>query len=147
MKTTQILLALGSLVWLLPAEGMAHPSWAGGHGMGRCCTEQAAFNASTPMTREEFSKLRLSHFAAADRNQDGYLTEEELSGLPSHGALPWHGRMMARLDTNHDGRIAKEEFVAFTPPRLAVAEGGMGSLPACAGRGRGAGWRYGMCGQ
>ncbi len=147
MKTTQILLALGSLVWLLPAGGMAHPTWAGGYGMGRCCTEQAAFNADTPMTQEEFTKLRVSHFDAADRNQDGYLTEEELSGLPSHRAGLRHGRMLARLDTNHDGRISEEEFVAFTPPWMAVAEGGKGFLLPCAGRGMGASWRYGMCGQ
>jgi hypothetical protein len=147
MRTTQILLALGSLVWLLPAEGMAHPTWAGGCGMGRYCSEQAPFNTAAPLTREEFTKLRAAHFAAADRNQDGYLANEELPGLPNHGLGLWQGRMLAKLDTNYDGRLSKEEFVAFTPPRMAVAAGGKGSLLPCAGRGMGAGWRHGGCGQ
>ncbi|MEO5363679.1 MAG: EF-hand domain-containing protein [Magnetococcus sp. DMHC-8] len=142
MKTTQILVALGSLVWLLPAEGMAHPTWAGGCGMGRYCAEQAAFNTAAPMTREEFTKLRASHFDAADRNQDGYLSKEELPGLPNHGLGLRYGRMSASLDTNHDGRLSKEEFVAFTPPRMAVAAADRGSVGPCAGRGMGgAGWR------
>ncbi|MBF0399493.1 MAG: EF-hand domain-containing protein [Magnetococcales bacterium] len=84
------------------------------------------------------TERRTAHFTMMDRNQDGVLDRAELSQAPWGNRHPYHiERMMARLDGNQDGRIAKEEFMAFTPP----GRRGGGVTPCqtapCAGNGPG----------
>ncbi len=65
---------------------------------------------------ETVTERRAAHFTMMDRNQDGMLDWMELSQTPWGNRQPYHiERMLSRLDGNQDGRIAKEEFMAFTP--------------------------------
>ncbi|MBF0632304.1 MAG: EF-hand domain-containing protein [Magnetococcales bacterium] len=130
MNTIRVLLTVGSLVFILPTEGVAQSNEIGGCFGRPICATRFDANQDGIVTQDEIADLRTTHFTTADRNQDGYLTADERPGLPNHGA--GRGRMLARLDTDHDGRLSKAEFLAFVPPRLM----GMGpGVTPCAGRG------------
>lgn len=116
MNTTRIILTLGALIISQPDTAWSQPPWSGFHAAPPCCA-MADTNRDGIVTREELTTLRAAHFAGADRNQDGYLTPDELSGLP--GRHPRMGRHLYRMDRDGDGRISREEFLAFVPPRWA----------------------------
>jgi Ca2+-binding EF-hand superfamily protein len=86
------------------------------------------------MTRDEAVKHVRDLFAKLDTNRDGYITREEVDSLHQKMAgamamagdmprrLAEHGVMMGdrgamfdRLDTNHDGSISRQEFMAGRP--------------------------------
>ena len=138
MNTIRVLLTVGSLVFILPTAGVTQSNEVGRCFGGPFCAARFDANQDGTVTQDEIADLRTTHFTTADRNQDGYLTTDERPGLPNQG--PGRGRMLARLDTDHDGRLSKAEFVTFVPPRLM----GMGpSVAPCAGPGWGRGWRHG----
>lgn len=83
------------------------------------------------MTRDEVLKHVTDMFAKLDTNKDGFITRQEVDALHQkmEGAMAmagdWqkrladHGIMMGdrgamfdRLDTNHDGNISRQEFMA-----------------------------------
>jgi hypothetical protein len=86
------------------------------------------------MTRDEVAKHVAELFARLDTNHDGFITKEEVeaihqkmmgamgmardmaSRMPEHEMpMPDRGAMFDRLDTNHDGNISRQEFMASKP--------------------------------
>ena len=62
---------------------------------------------------EAAANLRLAqHFDALDKNHDGKLSPDEFPRHGRHGERGEHGAMLARLDTNKDGRISRDEAKA-----------------------------------
>src|SRR5262245_11162272 len=89
---------------------------AGALAQGRANADAALFDADAngdgSITKEEFTKAREALFARLDRNSDGVITADE---------RPERARARRRdaagmVDTNGDGNVSKEEFLA-TPPR------------------------------
>jgi Ca2+-binding EF-hand superfamily protein len=102
------------------------------------------------MTRAEVTEHVRKLFAKLDANKDGYLTHEEIYSfhekmigmhadtekrLGEHGMMMGdRGAMFDKLDTNHDGVISRQEFLAGGPQsherRLFVMrEGGAAGAP------------------
>lgn len=91
------------------------------------------------MTRQEIAEHVGKLFAKLDTNHDGFITKEEMeafhqkfAGMAEMGrdmgerargmaemghamAMPDRGAMFDRLDTNHDGNISRQEFLAGKP--------------------------------
>ena len=86
------------------------------------------------MTRDEVVTHVRDMFAKLDTNRDGFITREEVDALhqrmvgamgmagdvqqrlAEHGILMGdRGAMFDRLDTNHDGSISRQEFMAHQP--------------------------------
>ena len=74
------------------------------------------------MTRADFVARLRSEFAKLDTNQDGYISQPELSAA----MVAEQARAMAEIrqrrsaafdamDTNHDGQLSREEFLAGGP--------------------------------
>jgi hypothetical protein len=92
-----------------------------------------------PMTRAEVKAKVDAHFARLDTNRDGYLTPDEIAaghgqrgeGFAMHRKHPdgpmaerpmadgpgrdGRAEMFARLDSNHDGVVTREEFMNAGP--------------------------------
>jgi len=108
------------------------------------------------MTRDEVLKHVSEMFAKLDTNKDGYITKPEVDALRQRmeGAMGTAGdiqRRMAdrgimmgdrnqifdRLDTNHDGSISRQEFMAgqgqVRQERIMVMRGGPDGAPGAAG--------------
>jgi hypothetical protein len=115
-------------------------------------------NSDRVMTRDEVAQHVARMFARLDTNHDGFITREEVDAMPRKldgdgamsmarelpGRLEDHGVMMGdraaifdRLDTNHDGSISRQEFMAATPrireQRVMIMRDGPGS-PAVPGQ-------------
>ncbi|UYB51229.1 EF-hand domain-containing protein [Xanthomonas sp. AM6] len=90
-----------------PPSGPAAPADAGGfakldkNGDGVVDRSEAAAN---PRLAE--------HFDALDKNHDGKLTPDEFPRHGRRGERGGHGALLAKLDTNKDGRISREEAKA-----------------------------------
>ena len=86
------------------------------------------------MTRDDVVRHVREFFAKLDTNHDGFVTREELEafhqkigGMEGMGrrmaqrfhdhpfAMPDRAAMFDRLDTNHDGVISREEYMAARP--------------------------------
>jgi len=86
------------------------------------------------MTRAEVSEHIAKMFAKLDTNHDGFITKDEIEAvharmeaamakagdvprrLAEHGVfIGDRGAMFDRLDTNHDGNISRQEFMAGGP--------------------------------
>ena len=86
------------------------------------------------MTRDEVVKHVRDMFAKLDINRDGFITRQEVDALhqkmvgamgtagdmqqrlAEHGIMMGdRGAMFDRLDTNHDGNISRQEFMARQP--------------------------------
>jgi Ca2+-binding EF-hand superfamily protein len=99
------------------------------------------------MTREELAAHVAKLFAKLDANHDGFITKDEVEAFHSKmmgamaegadvekrlaehsGVIGDRGAMFDRLDTNHDGMISREEFMAGRPEmreeRVMVMRGG-----------------------
>jgi Ca2+-binding EF-hand superfamily protein len=83
------------------------------------------------MTRDEVVQHVRKLFGRLDANKDGYLTRPEIDSfhertMAMHDAMdkrlagrgmrmPDRGAMFDKLDTNHDGMISRQEFIAARP--------------------------------
>lgn len=144
MNVTRMLLTFGSLALIIPTVGLTETIGTGGNSGRFPCAIGFDANHDGNITRAEVMAMRSAHFDTADRNGDGYLTVDELSGLPRRGPGMGRGALLARMDTNHDGRLSKEEFVNFVPPRLAAMGLGERDAVASPDAWMRPGWRYGM---
>jgi Ca2+-binding EF-hand superfamily protein len=71
--------------------------------------ESADADHDGKVTRQEFTDARAAQFARLDRNGDGVVDDAD-SGERAKGNQR-AAAIRARLDTNSDGKISKEEFV------------------------------------
>ncbi len=55
----------------------------------------------------------MEHFIDLDRNQDGYLTEDEIARRPPPPPLNLDPRSFIEADMNEDGVISVEEFLVY----------------------------------
>lgn len=87
-------------------------------GRGQRAMAMADANGDGSISLEEFQVVRLRQFDQADANSDLHLSPEEITAMQQ-------GRQGARsvtaapdpmrLDTDGDGRVGREEFVAAGP--------------------------------
>jgi hypothetical protein len=138
------------------------------------------------MTRDEVAQHVAKLFGRLDTNHDGFITREEVDALHSkmmtgmdgmkHGmhamhdvsmpgmsmpgmAMPDRGAMFDRLDTNHDGSISRQEYMAAKPQireerKFVIRNGESGGTPEAPGghqmmmrmHGMGGGMGMGMAG-
>src|SRR3982751_6200333 len=107
--------------------------------MRRMEREQVMIMSNKVMTRDEAVGHVRKMFGHLDANHDGFITREEIQSVhggmmgmggempkrfvlhdgetPGHGAMPDHGAMFDRLDTNHDQYLSRQEFAADQPLR------------------------------
>jgi Ca2+-binding EF-hand superfamily protein len=109
------------------------------------------------MTRSEAVKHVRDLFARLDTNRDGYITKEEVEALhqkmggmdamhgefgkrfaEGHFPMPDRAAMFDKLDTNHDGSISREEFMAAHPQLqerrvMILREGASPGVPSAPG--------------
>jgi hypothetical protein len=108
------------------------------------------------MTRAEVADHVAKLFAKLDTNRDGFVTKDEVEALHQkmmgamgmahdmagrfqEGGMPMpdRGAMFDRLDTNHDGNISRQEFMAGKPQvreeRVMIMRGGPDEAPGAPG--------------
>ena len=108
------------------------------------------------MTRDEVARHVGELFAKLDTNHDGFVTKDEVEALHQKmtGAMGMagdmqkrlaengvfigdRGAMFDRLDTNHDGNISRQEFMAGKPQvheeRVMIMRGGPDGAPGVPG--------------
>ncbi|MBF0603224.1 MAG: EF-hand domain-containing protein [Nitrospirae bacterium] len=144
MNATRIVSMFGSLAVIIPTIGLSHPMDSRVNSGVRPCPIGFDANRDGKVTRDEVRAIRSDHFVTADRNGDGTLTVDEYSALPHQGAMMGRGRMLARLDADHDGRLSKTEFANFVPPRLAAMGLGENGVVSSSDTWMRHGWRGGM---
>jgi hypothetical protein len=125
------------------------------------------FNSDHPMTRAEVAEHVTKLFARLDTNHDGFITKDEVEAVHAKMEAAMmkvgdaqkrvgdvekrmaergvfigdRGAMFDRLDTNHDGNISRQEFMAGKPEmreeRVMVMrgpDGTPGAMPPMDGR-------------
>jgi len=120
-KTIALVLSAGLGLTAVAGAALADK----GQGMfGRADTNGDGF-----VSKEEFAAGRKAMFAKLDANGDGTVDQAELdkareawhehksqqTGSSAQAETPnkeHHGRFMARIDTNNDGKVTTEEFAA-----------------------------------
>jgi hypothetical protein len=78
--------------------------------------ENADADHDSKVTRQEFTTARAEQFAKLDRNGDGFVddTDGDVGGRAKRQQAA--AAIRARLDSDSDGKVSKEEFVnAGTP--------------------------------
>ncbi|OSQ45641.1 EF-hand domain-containing protein [Marivita geojedonensis] len=72
-------------------------------------------NGDGSVSAEEFAN-RATPFARADADGDGFLTAEEIAAMGQERSAQRAERMIARFDTNEDGKISEEEMTSRRDP-------------------------------
>ena len=75
------------------------------------------------VSKEEWKAYQERIFDALDKDKNGFLEPEEFYGKPAETVIPFatlgyaHGlmtkQMFGKIDANGDGKVSKEEFVAY----------------------------------
>lgn len=95
-------------------------------GDGKLSDEEKA--AAQEAIRAKIEAERTKRFDELDKDDDGFLTAEEFLGVP--GLRPeLAARILAHLDTDKDGKISKDEFLAALRPPRPPGGGGGGTPP------------------
>jgi Ca2+-binding EF-hand superfamily protein len=88
----------------------------------------AAQTAPKPIPRGDYLKAVDGHFNGADANHDGFISKAELTAQQQRDLEAAKTRInqqlqasFNRLDTNRDGKLSPQEFMAAAPP-LKVSE-------------------------
>lgn len=109
--------------------------------------------SSKTITRDEALRHVRDLFARLDTNRDGFITKQEVEALhqemagmeamhgefgkrfdEGHSPMPDRAVMFDKLDTNHDGSISRQEFMAAHPELqerrvMIMREGAPGGAP------------------
>jgi Ca2+-binding EF-hand superfamily protein len=107
LRSVALSLAMAALV-AMPVQ--AQPGRGGGRDPA-AMLQTADVNHDGVITREEFSEARLARFAKMDRNGDGYVSRDDFGRILR--LRPQAGQridaLLAQGDSNHDGRLSREE--------------------------------------
>lgn len=98
--------------FLDPTELAALKPPRGGHGPGHAGPAKHDKNGDGKLTKEEAPPPLQQHFDEVDTNKDGSLDQQELKAAREKRGGPGGPGMVARLDKNGDGKIAKDEAPA-----------------------------------
>ena len=79
---------------------------------------------AAPHTRAALVTRLQQHFAAADANHDGAITQAEADAARTAMRSEHRQAMFTRLDADHDGKLSLAEFSAPRPDRGPEAQGG-----------------------
>jgi Ca2+-binding EF-hand superfamily protein len=71
-----------------------------------------------PATKAEAVERAMERFAAADRDGDGYLNQEEIADNLQERRKNRRAQMIDRLDTNDDGVISEAEMSVLAEKRF-----------------------------
>jgi Ca2+-binding EF-hand superfamily protein len=76
-------------------------------------------NHDGAVSRGEFVSFRAQQFSRLDRNQDGFISEDDAPRfaarrMGANGLSPQ--QLQAAFDVNHDGRVSQSEFVGGPTP-------------------------------
>lgn len=86
--------------------------------------EQADANRDGVVSRDEYLAARVAKFDSLDRNHDGYLTDADFPRLGKMGGerADKLREMLQKADTNHDGKVSREEFRNAGTPIFDLAD-------------------------
>jgi hypothetical protein len=110
MKT--MILAMAAVAGLAGA-GIALANERGGERDGAERFFRADANNDGRVTKDEVRAAREAAFARMDVDQDGFLTPADRADRPVRQGRGDPGARMAKMDSNADGRISKDEFVGL----------------------------------
>ena len=108
MKKVTLLVCAGVLAAALSGTACAQMRGSPGQML-----EKADANKDGVVTREEYHEARMAMFAKLDRNDDGFIDQEDAPKFRRRGNGDGGERMDAlkqELDRDSDGRISREEF-------------------------------------
>ena len=73
-------------------------------------------NHGTRISRDEFMSERAARFDRLDGNHDGFIDESDAPLFVRANAerMQAFRRMLAMADTNHDGRVSRAQYLAFS---------------------------------
>lgn len=75
--------------------------------------DRADTNSDGVVSRDEFSNARAEQFASRDRNGDGFIDKNDLTGRAARRGRGQQAMeaIVKQLDSSGDGKVAKSEFV------------------------------------
>lgn len=75
--------------------------------------DRADANGDGVVTRDEFMSARAEQFTSRDRNRDGFIDDNDLGKRAARRerASQAMDAIVRQLDSNGDGKVAKQEFV------------------------------------
>ena len=97
---------------LLAAMGLSGlpPAAIAQEGSGVEAFRAADANGDRLVTLDEFQAVRTGRFNSRDRNQDGFLSRDDLGGIAGRFAAGGAERHLAEIDLDGDSRISRREF-------------------------------------
>jgi len=107
------------LLAALALAGLSANAFAQNDGPGPTAADGPPRHAHAPRTRAEVEASVRAHFAALDKNKDGFLTPDELRpAVPSEAdRRKMRDHLFAMMDKDGNGQISKSEFDAFHADR------------------------------
>ncbi|WP_106751895.1 EF-hand domain-containing protein [Pannonibacter carbonis] len=114
LKTLALTTVAATLTFVAAGAALAdggRMGWGGKdrHGPGMILT-QFDLNKDGVLTQDEVTEAVAARFAAADTDKDGKVSLEEFRAFRLAEAEPMRVRAFQRLDSNGDGKVAREEF-------------------------------------
>lgn len=104
----KMIAAVLALALLAPASAFAQTG--GERAIERM--READANHDGAITRAEFVAYRASQFTRIDRNQDGFLTQQDAPPFARLAPAAFNpAAMTEQFDVNNDGRVSRAEFV------------------------------------
>ena len=72
--------------------------------------KRADTNHDGKITEQEMRTYRNANFKQLDRNNDGFVDNKDIPKFAAERAMPAMDQMITVNDTNHDGRLSRDEY-------------------------------------